>query len=423
MLARTSPVGPALEFELPGLEIGVAEYDEGPTGTTVFHFPTPVMAVIDVRGGAPGTVNTDTLRLAYDAPVLSALTFAGGSAFGLAVAAGVADELKTRRPDPGHWRNIPIVVGGIIFDLGSRRFSTVTPDAELGRAALRSARAGWFPLGARGAGRFAMQGPYLGDAQYSGQGGACGQVGPTKVAVFTVVNSSGAIVDRHGETVRPGDVSGGPIADRLAAKLKQLVAARPDDTAGAGLSTNTTLTLLATNQKLPLWALQRVAVHVHTSMARALQPFATETDGDMLCAVTTGEVDNPGLSPRDLAVLGSEIAWDAVLASVPALPAVAGSSAPPTSALDQLAGTYEFVPGKSAVVRRRDRSLVIELGLHESLYLPAGQSVDLRPVAGTEFVLSTPRADRIAFDVDTDGRASGLVINPGPWAIPARRVA
>src|SRR5262249_56347367 len=107
MLARTSPVGPALECELTGLEVGVAEYDEGPTGTTVFHFPSPVMAVIDVRGGAPGTVNTDTLRLAYDAPVLSALTFAGGSAFGLAVAAGVAAELTTRKPGPGPPRHYP----------------------------------------------------------------------------------------------------------------------------------------------------------------------------------------------------------------------------------------------------------------------------------------------------------------------------
>jgi len=421
MLARTSPVGPSLEFEFPGLEIGVAEYDEGPTGATVFHFPTPVVAVVDVRGGAPGTFNTDTLRLAYDAPFLRALTFAGGSAHGLAAAAGVADELKTRSPDPGHWRNIPIVAGGIIFDLGWRRFSTVTPDPELGRAALRSARAGWFPLGARGAGRFAMQGAALGDPQYSGQGGAFGQIGPTKVVVFTVVNSSGAIVDRRGDTVRGGE----PIADRLAAKLKPLAAAGSDATTAGAISANTTLTLLATNQKLPLWALQRLAVHVHTSMARAIQPFATETDGDLLCAVTTGEVDNPRLSPRDLAMLGAEIAWDAVLASVPVLPAVkpASPGAPPTSAIEALTGTYEFAPGKSAVVRRRGDSLTVELGPHESLYLPAGQPVELRPTSGAEFVLATPRADRIAFDVAGDGRAEGLVINPGPWAIPARRVA
>jgi len=56
--------GPALTFDFPGVKIGVAEYEEGPTGTTVLYFPKPVVAAVDVRGGAPGTVNTDGLRLA-----------------------------------------------------------------------------------------------------------------------------------------------------------------------------------------------------------------------------------------------------------------------------------------------------------------------------------------------------------------------
>jgi len=55
-----------LTFDFPGVKVGVAEYEEGPTGTTVLYFATPVVAAVDVRGGAPGTVNTDILRLAYD---------------------------------------------------------------------------------------------------------------------------------------------------------------------------------------------------------------------------------------------------------------------------------------------------------------------------------------------------------------------
>jgi Peptidase family S58 len=58
--------GPALTFDFPGVKVGVAEHEEGPTGTTVVYFPTPVVGAVDVRGGAPGTVNTDVLRLAYD---------------------------------------------------------------------------------------------------------------------------------------------------------------------------------------------------------------------------------------------------------------------------------------------------------------------------------------------------------------------
>lgn len=52
LVPQTSFVGPALEFDLPELEIGVAEYDEGPTGCTVFHFPNGAATQIDARGGA-----------------------------------------------------------------------------------------------------------------------------------------------------------------------------------------------------------------------------------------------------------------------------------------------------------------------------------------------------------------------------------
>jgi hypothetical protein len=56
LVPRTSLDGPALRFELPGLRIGVAEYEEGPTGCTVFHFPAGAAAATDVRGGSPGTI-------------------------------------------------------------------------------------------------------------------------------------------------------------------------------------------------------------------------------------------------------------------------------------------------------------------------------------------------------------------------------
>ena len=124
----------------------------------MLYFPTPVVAAVDVRGGAPGTVNTDVLRLAYDDPVANAIVLSGGSSYGLSAATGVANALKDMITDAGNFDDVAVVAGAIIFDLGDRRFNTITPDEELGRAALAGARAGWFPLGARGAGRFAMQG-------------------------------------------------------------------------------------------------------------------------------------------------------------------------------------------------------------------------------------------------------------------------
>ena len=66
LVPDTSVQAPVLEFDFPGLSIGIAEYPEGPTGTTVFRFDKPAMAAVDVRGGAPGTIETDGLRLGYD---------------------------------------------------------------------------------------------------------------------------------------------------------------------------------------------------------------------------------------------------------------------------------------------------------------------------------------------------------------------
>ena len=224
LVPDTTMRGPVLPLDFPEIHIGVAEYSEGPTGATVFYFPEPVMAVVDVRGGAPGVINSEPLRLHYDAAYTNAICFAGGSSYGLAAATGVADAIKERTENPVHWDNIAFVPGAIIFDLGGRRFNAVTPDYELGKAALRSAQPGSFPLGAQGAGRFTMQGWFLGDPQHSGQGGAFRQVGQTKIAVFTVVNPGGSIVDRDGKVVRCSEPLGdgcGFIRDRLAARLNE----------------------------------------------------------------------------------------------------------------------------------------------------------------------------------------------------------
>lgn len=418
----TAIAGPTLAFDFPAVRIGVAEYDEGPTGATVFHFARPVLAAVDVRGGAPATINTDGLRLSYDQPFVNAVAFAGGSSYGLAVATGVADEIKASTANPTQWESIATVVGAIIFDVGGRRFSQVTPDYDLGRSALRVAQPGRFPLGARGAGRFAMQGGYWGDGLYSGQGGAFRELGPTKVAVFTVVNALGAVVDRDGRVVRCGKAAGdgcGTIASRLAARVGRLE--RPQAGGGPG---HTTITLVATNQRLPLWALQRLAVQVHTSMGRAIQPFATQDDGDTLYAVTTGEVDNPDLSAVDLGVVASEVAWDAVLASVPPLPPAGPDDAMsvPAGDLDRYLGTYEFVPGTRAVVARGPSGLTIELDDHNSIYLPRQKAVALVPVAPDEFVIRAERPGRLRFTRSSRGAIGGLTINPGPWAIPATRL-
>jgi L-aminopeptidase/D-esterase-like protein len=290
-----------LALDFPGLWIGVAEYEEGPTGCTVFHFTQGrVQVVHDVRGGSPGVLGAQGLA--------EAICFAGGSAYGLEAACGVQAELLHQRGGSTAWQDIAICHGAIIYDFGPRK-NAIYPDRELGRRALREAREGSFPCGPRGAGRSATVGKTFGfeRGEPSGQGGASRAVGGTRIAVFTVVNAVGAVVDRDGNVVRGHYDAATKTRTPLAAGMEARLAAPPG---------NTTLTLVATNQRLDDRVHRQLAAQVHASMARAIQPFHALTDGDVLFAATTNDVENEELDSVALGVIASELAWDAVLAAV-----------------------------------------------------------------------------------------------------------
>jgi L-aminopeptidase/D-esterase-like protein len=306
--AVTAFTAPQITFEFPGLEIGVAEYAEGPTGCTVFHFPRGATGVADVRGGAPGVV------LTHREGWVDAICLAGGSVYGLEAASGVSAELLARKGYDTDWNNIAIVSGAVVFDFNRFRANrSVYPDKALGRAALAATRAGAFPLGARGAGACATVGKWLRDPyelERSGQGGAVYASGDVRVAAFAVVNAVGCLVDRAGHAVR-GHVD--PKTGRRH-RVGEVVAIRrevgPEPEVPPG---NTTLTVLATNQAMNIRELNQMARQVHSSLARAIDPFHTMYDGDVLYAVTTNEIDPAPLKYNEVSYIASELAWDAVL--------------------------------------------------------------------------------------------------------------
>jgi len=409
LVANTAIDGPVLRFDWPAIEVGVGSYEEGPTGVTVIRFPKRASLAVDVRGGGPGTVNTDLLRLGYSRPFGDAIVFSGGSAYGEEAITAVATGLKDDGVRSGDFLDVAIVPGAIIYDFGARRLNEIYPDKRLAQAALRAVRPGVFPLGAQGAGRMAMQGGFFGCNAHSGQGGAFRQVGAVKIAAFTVVNAYGAVTDRAGRLVacnKPKSWGNLTMTSELLRSLPQSLKADWDAAAAspdAGGTKNTTISLIVTNQKLDYATLQRLAVQVHTSMARAIQPFSTENDGDTLYAASTQEIDSKEFNSLTLTTIASEAMWDAVLASVPDN-AVSPTPAekPASVSADKLAayaGTYEF--GSAAAGGFGG------LGLH--VRIEDGQ-VKVVPIAG----LAGARAGILADDKVTrlDGAPlNGLPIN------------
>jgi L-aminopeptidase/D-esterase-like protein len=303
----TSFESDVFEFDFPTLEIGVAEYAEGPTGCTVIHFPKGSTVVTDIRGGAPGTM------MSHREGWIDAICLSGGSIYGLEAVTGVAAELLKRRGYDTDWMNIAIVAGAVIFDFNAVRINrAIHPDKKLGRAALNAVRSGEFPVGARGAGVCATVGKWLTDPYQSergGQGGAFFQSDSAKVAVFTVVNAVGAIVDRSGKVVR------GHLHSKTGerSRVDEVVDLTDWKSRGNPPVGNTTLTVVVINQTLELRELRQLARQVHASMARAIDPFHTIYDGDVLYVVTTNELDSQPLNYFDVSHIASELAWDAVL--------------------------------------------------------------------------------------------------------------
>lgn len=418
---NTDITGPVLNFDWPAVEVGIASYEAGPTGVTVFRFKNGAAGAVDVRGGAPGTILTDLLRLGYERPIVSGIVLSGGSAYGLEAIAGVMTALKDDGEKSGKWTNIAVTPGAIIYDFLGHRLNEIYPDKRLGQAAVRALRAGVFPLGAQGAGRAPMQGWYFGCAAHSGEGGAFRQIGDTKVAAFVVVNAYGAITDRDGNLVSCHRAANWGTLAKTAELMNRVPDSRnrewtpPSDGAG---TRNTTISLVVTNRKLGWAALHRLAVQVHTSMARAIQPFSTSEDGDTLYAVSTEEIGGGDPAPLDLDTAAGETMWDAILASVPQEPAFTSPATPVTVAADAVArypGTYRFGPNAVVTVGFADGKLNATLSGMGFFDLPENVAVPLQAISDTAFYVAGRYNTRLSFVVDSAGKVTGALVDPGRW--------
>ncbi|MBX3011159.1 MAG: P1 family peptidase [Caldilineaceae bacterium] len=285
--------------DVPGITVGHWTDVTAATGCTVILCPTGATAGIDVRGGAPGSRETDLLDPTCTVDKVHALCLAGGSAFGLAAADGVMRWLE----EQGHGfdvrvARVPIVPSAVIFDLALGRADR-RPDATAGYAACVAATNGPLAEGNVGAGTGATVGKMLGYQQgmKGGLGTASHQLdNGVIVAALAVVNAAGDIVDpRTGQLVagaRRADGTG--FADITATFAGGAMTQRDS----WGLR-NTTLGVVATNVALNKSSATKFAQMAQTGLPRAIRPVHTPVDGDIVFGLSLGEQQG------DLNVIGA----------------------------------------------------------------------------------------------------------------------
>jgi len=322
MPLAVSSLAPGTLTDVAGLRVGHAAVAGRPSGCTVVLCPQGVTAGVDVRGGAPGTRETDLLRPGNLVQQVHAVLLTGGSAYGLDAATGVMRWLEAH----GHGfavgpARVPIVPGAVIFDLlvGDGR---LRPDADTGRAACEAATTAPTAQGNVGAGRGATLGKLWGPARAmkGGLGSASLRVGGVTVAALVVVNAAGDVLDANGQVLAGARSATGDALQHTAASLAAgvLPAGLLPGASAVGAAARaaalpgqaTTIGVVATDAVLSQVQAARLATLAHHGLSRSISPVL-QTDGDTLFALATG---GSGLH-ADLGLLGA-LAAEAVSAAI-----------------------------------------------------------------------------------------------------------
>jgi len=280
--------------DVSGVLVGHYERTDPPflTGTTVLRFPDGAVMSADVRGGGPGTRETDLLDPRNLVEVVHALVLTGGSAYGLDAAAGGMRFLEERQigfrvgVEPG--QVVPIVPAAVLFDLGRGGDFRARPDADFGYRAAADASDTQVAQGNVGAGAGAAAGSLKGGLGTASEVLESGAV----VAALAVANPGGDVVDAERGTLfgaEAGLDSEFPalreprVEERTRAAHRQVEPGR--------LLANTTIGVVATNAALTKAECQKMAGVAHDGLARAIRPAHTYFDGDTIFAAATGGID------------------------------------------------------------------------------------------------------------------------------------
>ncbi|TXJ73887.1 peptidase S58 family protein [Streptomyces lavendulae] len=319
--------------DVAGVRVGHATRtgDGRLTGTTVVLAPEGgAVAAVDVRGGGPGTKETDALDPRNVVQRVDAIVLTGGSAYGLDAASGVMAWLEERGrgvrvgPDPAHV--VPVVPAACVFDLGRGGDFRARPDAATGRAAVEAAAAteAGAPVaqGCVGAGTGAATGRLKGGI---GTASTVLDSGIT-VAALVVANAAGSVMDPE-TGVLYGELYDGRVA--YPQRRVHEAALRRLEESGAGRTPpplNTTLAVVATDADLTKAQAQKLAGTAHDGIARAVRPVHLLHDGDTVFTLATGARPLAGhpLALNELLAAGADLVTRAIVRAVRAAEPVDG---------------------------------------------------------------------------------------------------
>jgi D-aminopeptidase len=302
--------------DVPGVRVGHAHDGRLATGVSVILFDEPAIASIDVRGGGPGTRETDLLDPQMSVQRIDAITLSGGSAFGLDAPSGVQAFLREQgRGYQVDTARVPIVPGAILFDLlngGDKDWGRYPPYRELAYTAAANASQE-FALGSVGAGTGAttvnLKGGIGSASAVTADGFTVGAVAATNAAGSVVVGDGpwfwAAPYEQAGEFGGLGFPSPIP-PDALLPRTK------------GAFRVSTALIAVATDAQLTKSQVKRLAVMAQDGLSRAGYPVHTPLDGDVVFAAATGAkpLEEPTFAFMRLGAMAANVVARAVARGV-----------------------------------------------------------------------------------------------------------
>ncbi|TGB04605.1 P1 family peptidase [Halobacillus salinus] len=309
--------------EVEGFGIGHATDEEAATGCSVIFSEQGAVSGVDVRGGAPGTRETDLLRPENLVERVHSIFLSGGSAYGLEVGTGVMQALEEDSIgfDVGVAK-VPIVPGAILFDLTIGR-ADVRPDAAMGYEACRNAMKRIpFSSGNIGAGTGATVGKIKGPlySMKGGMGQYAIQVGDLQIGAVIAVNSFGDVVDTESGALIAGVQDQGQFLNTEDLLIRQMHEEKTNR-----FGENTTIGAIVTNAKLTKSQATKMASIAHDGLARTVRPSHAFVDGDTLFCLSSGDIQVDLNSLASLAAMVVERAVVDALKSADSLHGITAS--------------------------------------------------------------------------------------------------